>query len=90
MLQDHGSDLGIAFFAPDDLTDYIIQFVATLDPNGGSNRTAIPWPRYDPAARKMLLVRELEGEDERLAIGRDDAREEAMEYVAALSLKYPL
>ena len=91
MLQDHGSDFGIALFAPDDLTDYIIQFVATLDPNGASgsasNRT-IAWPRYEPATRRMLVLRE--GEGEPLSIGRDDAREEAMEFVAALSLKYPL
>ncbi|KAM5544406.1 hypothetical protein V8D89_002066 [Ganoderma adspersum] len=72
----------------EELTDYVIQFVASLDPNGGSNRT-IPWPRYDPAARQMLLVRELDGE-EPLAIARDDAREEAMAFVTALSMKYPL
>lgn len=75
----------------EDFTDYIIQFVATLDPNGASgtasNRT-IAWPRYEPTTRQMLVLRE--GEGEPLAIGRDDAREEAMEFVAALSLKYPL
>ena len=60
--------------------------MATLDPNGSSNRT-IPWPRYGSDARKMLFV--LDGE-EGLAIGRDDAREVAMEAVAALSFEYPL
>ncbi|PIL25483.1 hypothetical protein GSI_13373 [Ganoderma sinense ZZ0214-1] len=83
----HGRDL-VSMSNGEELTDYVIQFATTLDPNGGSgsNRT-IPWPRYDPAARQMLLV--LDGE-EPLAIGRDDAREEAMEFIVALSLKYPL
>ena len=84
-VQPHGRDL-LSLSRGEDLTDYVIQFVATLDPNSGSNRT-IPWPRYDRAARKMLLV--LDGE-ERLAIGRDDAREVAIEALAALSFKYPL
>ena len=35
------------------------------------------------------MLRVMEGE-EVIKIGRDDAREEAMEAVAALSLKYPV
>ena len=65
--------------------------MATLDPNGGlgseESKKTIPWPRYEPAGRRMLLV--LDGEQP-IAIGRDDARTEAMEAVAALSLKYPV
>ena len=71
----------------EEFLDYIIQFVATLDPNGRSNRT-IAWPRYDSAERQMLRV--LDDKDEPLAVGRDDAREEAMEFMTALSLRYPL
>ena len=89
LLQPHGNDVR-AIGMGEDFTEYFIQFVATLDPNGGStdgsNRT-ISWPRYDPVARKMLLVQD---GGERLAVGRDDAREEAFEAVAALSSKYPL
>ncbi|PIL25455.1 hypothetical protein GSI_13345 [Ganoderma sinense ZZ0214-1] len=83
----HGTDIQ-SIARGEELTDYLIQFVATLDPNGGSgSNRMIPWPRYDPAARQMLVV--LDGE-ERLAVERDDAREEALEFLAALSLKYPL
>ena len=84
-VQPHGRDL-LSLDRGEELTDYLIQFVATLDPNGRSNRT-IAWPRYDSAQRQMLRV--LDGE-EPLAIGRDDAREEAMEFMTALSLRYPL
>ncbi|PIL25485.1 hypothetical protein GSI_13375 [Ganoderma sinense ZZ0214-1] len=77
----HGNDI-LALSRGEDFLDYIIQFVATLDPDGGSNRT-----RYDPASRRVLSV--LDGE-EPLAIEQDDAREAAMEAVVALSFKYPL
>ena len=74
-------------------TDYFIRFVATLDPNDGpssgsdANKTVLQWPRYDRDTRQMLRV--MDGE-EVIGVGRDDAREEAMEAVAALSLKYPV
>ena len=85
-VQPHGRDL-LSLSRGEDLTDYVIQFVATLDPNGRSNRT-IAWPRYDSALRQMLRV--LDDKDEPLAIGRDDAREEVMKFMTALSLRYPL
>ena len=84
--QPHGRDL-LSLSRGEELTDYLIQFVATLDPNGHSNRT-ISWPRYDSSRRQMLRV--LDDKDESLAIGQDDAREEAMEFMTALSLRYPL
>ncbi|KAM5544433.1 hypothetical protein V8D89_002093 [Ganoderma adspersum] len=81
----HGNDV-VSFAVDQAFTDYFIRFVATLDPNGGSNSTVPQWPRYDPTTLGMLRV--VDGE-EAIAIGRDDAREEAMAAVAALSLKYP-
>ena len=83
--QSHANDV-LALSRGEDFINYFVQFVATLDPNGRSNRT-IQWPRYDPSARQTLLV--LDGE-EPLATGRDDARMEAMKAVVALSFKYPL
>ena len=89
LCQPHGNDVR-AIGMGEDFTEYFIQFVATLDPNGGSsdgsNRTVL-WPQYDSVARQMLLVQDGE---ERLAVGQDDARQEGIEAVGALSLKYPL
>ncbi|KAM5544420.1 hypothetical protein V8D89_002080, partial [Ganoderma adspersum] len=82
----HGRDL-LSLSRGEELTDYVIQFIMTLDPNGRSNRT-ITWPWYDPTLRQMLRV--LDGEEPLLIIGRDNAREEAMEFMMALSLRYPL
>ncbi|KAI0326862.1 carotenoid ester lipase precursor [Cubamyces sp. BRFM 1775] len=80
----HGSD-----FAPvlmgDDLTDYVIQFTATLNPNGASNRT-IEWPQYDPINRSILRL--VDG-DEPLKIGRDTDRLEAMAGLTAYSIAQP-
>ena len=90
--QPHGNDV-VSLAVDQAFTDYFIRFVATLDPNDGpssgsdANKTVLQWPRYDRDARQMLRV--MEGE-EVIKIGRDDAREEAMEAVAALSLKYPV
>ena len=80
----------LSLAADEEFPDYFVQFVATLDPNGGSNRT-IEWPRYDTDGRRMLVIKDggKDGE-EGLAIERDDARKETMEVVTRLSMKYPL
>ncbi|PIL25491.1 hypothetical protein GSI_13381 [Ganoderma sinense ZZ0214-1] len=85
----HGNDM-LSFAVDEDFMDYLIRFVATLDPNGvpgtASNET-VRWPQYDSAARRTLFV--LDGEKP-LVVGPDEVREKAMEAVAALSLKYPV
>ena len=68
------------------MADYIIQFTATLDPNGASNRT-ITWPPYDVETRHVLRI--LDGEVP-LAIGKDTARLEATGLLTELALRFPL
>ncbi|PIL29453.1 hypothetical protein GSI_08395 [Ganoderma sinense ZZ0214-1] len=81
----HGSDLLPAFMGAA-LADYIVQFVATLDPNGDSaNGTAIYWPKYDTAQRRVL-----ETHDDGVAIGADTLRLEPMAALTAISLAYPI
>ncbi|KAI0633893.1 alpha/beta-hydrolase [Trametes polyzona] len=82
----HGSDFNPALTEGNDLADYFIQFTATLDPNGASNRT-IPWPRYDPLKRRALELGE--GEAQPLKIVHDTARLEAMAALTALTIAYP-
>ncbi|KAI0793564.1 carotenoid ester lipase precursor [Fomes fomentarius] len=81
----HGSDVGPALFIGDELTDYIIQFTATLDPNGGASDRTIEWPKYDTQSRTVLSL-----VDSGLEIGNDTARLEAMAVLSALSVAYPL
>lgn len=86
-LQPHGSEFNGVFFGPgNDLADYIIQFAATLDPNGGSNRT-INWPRYNNNSREVLNV--LDG-DVPLKMGNDSNRRAQTDKLAELTFKYPL
>ena len=83
-MQIHGSDFKAALFGPNELTDYIIQFTATQDPNGTSNQT-ITWPKYDTVRRRALHI-----VDEGLSIGNDSLRLAAMEGLTTLSVAFPL
>lgn len=65
----------------------MIQFTATLDPNGGASNRTIPWPRYDPLARSMLTL--LDG-DTPLEIVADTARLEAMAGLTGISIAFPI
>ena len=62
----------------------MIQFTATLDPNGASDRT-VGWPKYDTQSRQILSI-----VDGGLEIGTDTLRQEPMEALTALSLMYPM
>ena len=67
----------------------MIRFVNYLDPNGRSTNDSdgLFWPRYTTSGGELLTL--LDGPTP-LAIGKDDFREEAIEAMAELSLKYPL
>ncbi|KAI0030215.1 carotenoid ester lipase precursor [Vararia minispora EC-137] len=82
----HSSDLSNVY-GPGDMTDYLIRFAVTLDPNGSNtNTTEIHWPRYTLETRQMLTF--LDG-NVSLAIGEDTFREEAIEKVMGFALAHP-
>nr|VWO96474.1 Carboxylic ester hydrolase (EC [Ganoderma boninense] len=85
----HGSDLIPAFMGAA-LADYIIRFVATLDPNGDSangtaSASAVYWPQYDTKQRRVL-----ETHDDGVAMGADTLRLEPMAALTELTLAYPV
>ncbi|PIL29445.1 hypothetical protein GSI_08387 [Ganoderma sinense ZZ0214-1] len=81
----HGSDLLPAFMGAA-LADYIVQFVATLDPNSdNANASAVYWPKYDTKQRQVL-----ETHNDGVAIGADTLRLEPMAALTAISLAYPI
>ena len=80
-------DLNDVFGAPGTghLQDYLVRFVATLDPNGGG---APEWPRYTTDAPLLLTVND--GVPAMTVnLTRDDFREEAMAYLTELTLAEP-
>ena len=79
----HGSDLLNVYF-DHEMTDYLINFVNNLDPNGA---TGIAWPQYSVASPKLMTF--LDGLTP-LKITTDDYRVAAIEEMTTLSLKYPI
>ncbi len=84
MVQPHGTDLAQAL-SGNVYTDYLIQFAATKNPNGGNSDRTVYWPKYDTKSRKALKIVE-----DGVEIGTDTDRLVAMGALSALSVAYPL
>ena len=66
------------------MTDFLVRFVNTLDPNGGPE---IDWPAYTTRSPQLLAF--VEGKTP-LAVIPDTFRKEAMDFLTQLSLAEPL
>ncbi|KAI0352094.1 carotenoid ester lipase precursor [Trametes cingulata] len=78
----HASELAI-IFGGQDMTDFLIRFVNTLDPNGGPE---IDWPAYTTDSRQLLAF--LDG-DTPLTLIQDTFRQNATDFDVVLSLEHP-
>ncbi|KAI0060931.1 carotenoid ester lipase precursor [Artomyces pyxidatus] len=79
----HGTDMQI-IYGGGDLGDYLIRFVATLNPN---SNTSLHWPTYSPSSPQLLTL--LDGPTP-LEITNDTYRAAAFDYVTQLLLEDPL
>ncbi|KAI0084373.1 carotenoid ester lipase precursor [Irpex rosettiformis] len=79
----HGHDVPLVY-GPSDLTDYLVNFVNHLDPNGNGS---MEWPRYTPSSPALMTF--LDG-DTPQTITQDTFREDAIGNLTELFLKYPL
>jgi len=79
----HGSDVPV-LYGGGDLTNYLIQFVTNLDPNGGSST---PWPQYTPESRQLLTFYDAPTASN---ITLDDFRADAIAFLQNVSLRFPL
>ncbi|KZP13932.1 carotenoid ester lipase precursor [Athelia psychrophila] len=79
----HSSD-SYEIYAGGALADYLINFVANLDPSGSTN---IPWPQYTTWAPNMLTFYD---NPDSLNITQDTYRQAPIAYLIALSLVHPI
>ncbi|KAI0088623.1 carotenoid ester lipase precursor [Irpex rosettiformis] len=79
----HATDL-LNVYTGGDMTDYIINFVNNLDPNGP---TVTNWPKYTNANPQLLTF--LDGLIPR-TITKDNYRVDQMNFVTNLSLQFPI
>ena len=83
----HGTDL-LNVYRPGggDMTDYLVNFVNNLDPNGA---TVINWPQYSLNSRELLTFQGgLIGP--RLNITTDDYRVDGLNVLIDLALRFPI
>lgn len=69
------------------MTDYLVNFVNYLNPNGPT--VDLSWPKYTNASTNLLTFTG-ESAPFQLNITQDDFRVAAMNEVTELSLEYPL
>ncbi|KAI0819592.1 carotenoid ester lipase precursor [Trametes gibbosa] len=79
----HGTELAI-IFGGQDMTDFLVRFVNTLDPNGGPE---IHWPQYTQESPQLLAFVE---EEPRLKLISDTTRKEPMDFLTELGLAQPI
>ncbi|VDC05627.1 unnamed protein product [Peniophora sp. CBMAI 1063] len=79
----HATDI-LNVYADGEMTEYLVRFVATLDPNGGS---LLEWPKYTTSSPTLLTF--LDGLTP-LKLTQDTFRENGFDVLTDLSLKYPL
>jgi len=81
----HGTDiLNVYAIGGGDMTDYLINFAANLDPNHSS---LFNWPQWTSGSPTLLTF--LDGLIP-LELGQDTYRQDAMNYMINLTLKYPI
>lgn len=69
----------------DDMANYLIRFVANLDPNGGAD---LAWPQYKTFSPNMMTF--LDNTTNPLNITQDDFRLEGISFLQKLTGIYPL
>ncbi|KAI0628174.1 Alpha/Beta hydrolase protein [Trametes polyzona] len=85
----HGSDLAI-MFGGGDMTDFLIRFVATLDPNDCNDSCVPPdtyWPAYTPESPQMLVFKDGK---KTLKVVNDTFREEAIDASSSVLVSHKL
>jgi len=84
---EHGADLTLVFDGGE-LQEYLIQFVANLDPNRGpASPTLMKWPQYTLPTKATIVFQDKEP---RSRIDNDTFRGAQMDFLRDLELKYPL
>ncbi|KAI9442989.1 Alpha/Beta hydrolase protein [Lactarius indigo] len=70
-----------------ELRDYFIRFTNNLDPNGKGG-LGVPWPQWDPKKPKAIIFQD--STIFPIIVGDDNYRTDALNYVANMSLLYPI
>ncbi|KAF9464209.1 carotenoid ester lipase precursor [Collybia nuda] len=79
----HASDI-LNVYGGGEMTDYLIRFATTLDPNG---KSGLQWPKYTTSSPKLLTF--LDGLIPQI-ITQDTYRKEGMAFLTNITLAHPI